>query len=441
MNRKRITGILIICLVPIALFIYLMALKDINWEEDYEDKNNKPYGTSLIKKLIINLHPKQVEEVNKELDKYFETLEKNKKFNYVFFGDELKLNPTEVKALNRFVRNGNTAFISAKNIDCLDSLIIGPTWVNPETDTNTNILNNPLLNLFIHKKSLLTKYEKDEIIHYNLLHPQLKAETDYVLYNIEKADTTLYLETNYFKTNAFNRFSSTLIFAGYVFNPEKINFLIIPWGKGQLILHSNPEFFTNIALKDSKRLDYAEKTLSHLNNGEIIYDEIHRTTYFDDSEISHAVKLDKSPLSYILSQRSLRWAWHLTIFTVLIFGLFGLKRKQYPIPIILPIKNTTLEYVKTVGQLYYMDKNHGLLAKEIRTQFFNFVKSKYQLSLTIDEEEKFTKQLQMKSELPILEIENIIRKMQYYAEDNNQLSEKLLHELYQITENFYKNCK
>ena len=436
------------------LFIILYFSKGINWDEEYEDNKRMAYGTSLIKKLIKKQHPKAFQEVDKELNKYFEKLKKDKKYNYVFIGNDILLNPVEIMALDSFAKAGNTAFISAKNFNHLDSLIVGKEWTNPiseyddldensEYDNETDELDtkNPILKMLFSSNNGATRTKLRKKINYNLNHPDINIKKDYILYNVHKTDTTPYLETHFFALEYFKRFDDKIIDAGYVFNKEQPNFLIVPWGKGQIIFHCGPEFFSNIALKDSNRVDYAEKVLSHLNSGTIIFDEIHKTTYYELDE-NGVSTLDKSQLSYILSQRSLRWAWYTALVAVLLFVIFGAKRKQAPIPIILPTKNTSLEYVKTIGQLYFLDKNHILLAKEIKAQFYNFVKNKYQLSLNIDEEEKFIHQLHLKAEIEKTEIEDIILKINNYSNENQlPLEEKKLHELYQITDKFYKNCK
>jgi hypothetical protein len=452
-NEKRNAIIASILVGVIALFfIFNYFSKEINWEKDYEDNKRMAYGTSLIKKLIKKQHPKAFQEVEGELNKYFKKLKKGKKYNYVFIGKNILLNPKEIIALDSFAKAGNTAFISAIDFESFDSLILGNKWENPinefvegasQSENLTEELDtkNPILKMLFSSNNGATLTKSRKKINYNLTHPDLAAKKDYVLYNIYKTDTIHYLETNFFSKEYFKRFDDKIIDAGYVFNPHQPNFLIIPWGKGQIIFHCGPEFFSNIALKDSNRVDYAEKVLSHLNAGTIIFDEIHKTTFYELDE-NGVSTLDKSQLSYILSQRSLRWAWYTSLIATLLFVIFGAKRKQAPIPIILPTKNTSLEYVKTIGQLYFLDKNHILLAKEIKAQFYNFVKNKYQLSLNIDEEEKFIHQLHLKAEIEKAEIEDIILKINKYANENQMpLEEKKLHELYQITDKFYKNCK
>ena len=458
MRRDLKIPIVVLLLTGLLAFLLIIIYfpNNINWEERYADNKKMPYGTSLIKKLLKNKYPNDFKEVNKELNKYFKKLKKGKTYNYIFIGNQDLLNPLEIMALDSFAKVGNTAFISAKNFYQFDSLLVGEKWINPDSPSDSFVegaskevdsgekevdTENPILNMLFSSNNNATLSLKRKKINYNFTHPLLKAENDYVFYNVNKSDTIPYLETHFFKRDYFERFEPKIIKAGYVFDSSKPNFFIIPWGKGQIIFHSGPDLFSNIALKDKQRLYYAEKVLSHLQPGSIIFDEIHKTKYFELNK-NEITKLDKSPLSFILSQRSLRWAWYTGIVAILLFILFGAKRKQAVIPIILPPNNTSMEYVKTVGQLYYLDKNHNLLAKEIKTQFYNFVKTKYQLSLALDEEEKFIQQLNLKSEISQAEIKDIMNKINDISlEKQLPINENTLHEIYQITERFYKNCK
>ena len=152
------------------LFIILYFSKGINWDEEYEDNKRMAYGTSLIKKLIKKQHPKAFQEVDKELNKYFEKLKKDKKYNYVFIGNDILLNPVEIMALDSFAKAGNTAFISAKNFNHLDSLIVGKEWTNPiseyddldensEYDNETDELDtkNPILKMLFSSNNGATR--------------------------------------------------------------------------------------------------------------------------------------------------------------------------------------------------------------------------------------------------------------------------------------------
>jgi hypothetical protein len=64
-----------------------------------------------------------------------------------------------------------------------------------------------------------------------------------------------------------------------------------------------------------------------------------------------------------------------------------MKRRQRIIPIIAPLKNTTLEFVNTLGSLHFRQSNHVNLAKKRVLYWLDFVRSHYNISASqIDKE-------------------------------------------------------
>jgi len=57
----------------------------------------------------------------------------------------------------------------------------------------------------------------------------------------------------------------------------------------------------------------------------------------------------RTPLKYILSQESLKWAYYILIVSIIVYIIFQGKRKQRVIPLIPPLKNTTLEFVRIIA--------------------------------------------------------------------------------------------
>ena len=473
MKKSNILIIVVATLLVIILFFFLNKKTHKDWDVNLGDSNSRPYDISLIKTLIRESTDKKKYFVNAiELDRTLSNLDKEKKYNYIAIGAKLYYDEQHQYALDSFIKAGNNALICLQDFESLDDLIFNTidttfrifgksadeiaeeTAEEFENETNTDeevaehnveieeveetpVYNpyedNPFLSLFKGSKS--TMETESDVIHYNLIHPLLRKKSDYVLYSVRGVDTIEYIPVRRFKANYFSEQSP--IYAGYIMDENDFNFVIIPLGKGKLMLHCGPELFTNFSLKDEARLEYAEKILSHLDNkADILMESRHfRPIYYEENE------LRKSPISFILSQRSLRWAWYLLLATVIIFLVFASKRKQAVIPIIEPLKNTSLEYIKTVGQLYFLDKDHLLLAREIRNHFFVFVKNKYQLTLQIDEEDRFIQSLSMKSEITADEVRKILQLLNNATNHQAKPNEKMLMELYHQTEYFYKRCK
>jgi len=86
-----------------------------------------------------------------------------------------------------------------------------------------------------------------------------------------------------------------------------------------------------------------------------------------------------SPLRYVLSEPALRWALYLTLGATILFMIFGGKRRQRMIPILPAVSNRSLEFVKSLGELYFhhhKGKHQGLVNKR-RRYFYDYVLRHY----------------------------------------------------------------
>lgn len=105
-----------------------------------------------------------------------------------------------------------------------------------------------------------------------------------------------------------------------------------------------------------EQYQYTENILSYFSEGDIIW----YTKGPKDERISG------SPLRYIMSQPPLKSAWFLGLFGILIFMIFNAKRKQRIVPIIKPLENLTVDFTKTIGNLYYQEGDHtNIIDKKI----------------------------------------------------------------------------
>jgi hypothetical protein len=168
---------------------------------------------------------------------------------------------------------------------------------------------------------------------------------------------------NYF--NDFDTTKTTVI----AINDLKLPVLIrMKWGKGNIYLCTLPLAYSNAYLLMSNNYQFAEQTLSYLPKEPI---EWTRYYHLGRQEI-------QSPLRFILTHEPLSWAYYLTIASLLLFMIFEAKRRQRIIPVIKPLENTSLQFVSTIGNLYYqngdhrniVDKKVNFLLERIRTRFY-----------------------------------------------------------------------
>ena len=167
-------------------------------------------------------------------------------------------------------------------------------------------------------------------------------------------------------------------------NKDQANFIKTPFGKGTIYVHCEPLFLTNYYLLQSGNVRYAQSVFSYLKDRE--------TLWFVESN----TKESRSLLRFILSNPALKYAWWVFLGGLVLFIFFNVKRKQRIVPIIEPLKNTSAEFVKSIGNLYLQEGDfHDMMAK--KAQYFL---NKVRLDLLIDTQnldEEFAKKLQLKT--------------------------------------------
>jgi hypothetical protein len=197
--------------------------------------------------------------------------------------------------------------------------------------------------------------------------------------------------------NYFNTFDTTRTTVLAVNDKNRPVTIRVKWGKGSLILNSTPLAFTNIYLLAGENHEHIATLLSCLPKQDVEWTEYYQVGRMEAS----------SPLRFILSNEPLRWAYYICILSLLIFMVFEMKRKQRIIPIIKPLDNTTLEFVSTVGNLYYQHGDHKNAAEKKINFLLEHIRTKFWLSTTKLNDD-FIKSLSGKSGLPIEEITQLV---------------------------------
>lgn len=161
------------------------------------------------------------------------------------------------------------------------------------------------------------------------------------------------------------------------------DFVKINFGKGHFYVHSEPLILTNYYFLKSKN-KYLENVLSYLPD--------RQTVWFVETD----TPLSMSPMRFILNNPPLRYAWYLLLLGLLIFVLFNAKRKQRIVPVIEPLKNTSLNFIRSIGNLYLQEGDfHEMMAK--KAQYFL---NRIRMDLLIDTQhldEQFINKLHLKT--------------------------------------------
>ena len=108
--------------------------------------------------------------------------------------------------------------------------------------------------------------------------------------------------------------------------------------------------------------------------------------------------------------------------------IFNAKRKQRVVPIIQPLQNTTVDFAKTIGNLYYQEGNHQNIIDKKIIYFLEKIRHDYLIETTTLDENFITK-FHLKSGKNIDDIKNVVQLINYQRTTYHQSIEDDLIEL------------
>jgi len=332
-------------------------------------RNDKiPYGTYYAYNNLQYLFTNADIETNDQSPKTF--YEHENSSAYIIIGHSVRPDENELKAILNHAIEGNHVFISAMDIgeNLLDSfkLKVSETYPDYFHDSLTVSVLDP-----ISDDSLKFTYPGARLDNY-----------------FTQMDSSV--------TNILGRNKNG--FANFV----KFTYQ----GGGTVMIHLAPGALTNFFLLHKQNKKYYDLVLSPIPDTveNVIWDDYYRH-HMDGND--YGSKSAFSKLATFLENDVLRWAFWLTILLFSIIYLFESKRKQRIIPSIKKLNNTSLDFVKTIGRLYYQRKDNKNLASKISTHFLGHVRTTYNMS-TSQLDEDFANRLAFKSGYPVTLVQEVI---------------------------------
>ncbi len=216
------------------------------------------------------------------------------------------------------------------------------------------------------------------------------------------------------------------------------NFIHLKAGAGNLYVHLSPMALSNYFLLYKNNIRYYETILSLLNprTTKIGWDEYFlKKRYNNDNSRTES---NTNLLSVLFKYPGLKAALLTALFTLVLFILMESRRKQRYIPVITKPKNDSLDFVKTIGRLYYDKGDHKNLCKKMGSYFLEHVRNKYKLP-TNKLDEVFIKNLQFKTGCEESEIRGIVSFIKY-ADDAPVIRDDELTDFHKQLESFYKKA-
>ena len=372
MNRQlTIYIVLLVLLIGAIIAIDSAKPKPIDWTPTYNAKDKIPLGLYVFDKEIDTLFEGQeVEKFNITPYEFFdsnydyEAKDYTAKGTFINISETDKIDEESLTELMYYAEYGNTVFMSMKSFPqtLLDTL---------KVTTETSYYLTDSLSVYIDRANTKpTEYYFDEGVGFT-----------------------------YFKS--IDTLTTTVLGYQEYFDKKQTNYIRVPYGNGSFLLHTQPAAFSNFYLLKDNYYEYAESILSYIPK-----ENVYWSTGYNE-------RISGSSLRYMLQQPGFKSAYYIGLLTILIFMIFNAKRKQRIVPEIPPVKNTTIDFAKTIGNLYYQEGNHHTIIEKKIIYFLAKIRTDYLIDThTLDE--VFIEKLHLKTGRPVEDIEKTVHLIKKY---------------------------
>lgn len=338
-----------------AAFLLLLALascqmdrtKRIDRRITLKHRDYLPYGTKVAFDGLSYLFPNSTISSN---DKPLSSLSSGEgKKAYLIVGGVMDPSPTDISSLMDFVGEGNHILISARQYG--DSLLhllgvkasYGPWNEGPMDSLRVSVL-QPVTG-----DSLSFAYPGDSFDGW-----------------VKEYDPQY----------------TTVLGRDHRGRPDFIRFNYK--GGGSLYLHFAPLAFSNFFLLHKENIAYYQDALSYIpaTVQEVVWDD-----YFT----APLHRRHQTVLGFIMQNPGLSYGFWLLLLLLLLIYLLESKLRQRPIPVIQPLQNTSVDFVRTIGRLYFQRRDNHNLAGKMVTHFQDLIRTRYNLPVSALDEELVTR--------------------------------------------------
>lgn len=384
-NTFRLYGVVLV-IVIIIIFI-LEANKTVltDWSKNYEIDQKSPFGLFVFQQEANRLFNNKLTRIASSPYKFYSDSTNMQPHNIIIH--QLYIDKESWKKLLQNVEQGGDLLVISNDINysIKDSLKI--------TTANYEYRRSDVTYKFTDKKLV-----NDSII-------IDKSPTNVAFIYLNENHEVLSHQTNY---------------------NNEASFIKVNHGKGHIYFHSEPLILTNYYLLNKDNKAYIENVFSYLPDRESIWftKEI--------PKVSSA-----SVLRFVLANPALRYAWWLLLGGLLIFIIFNSKRKQRIVPIIDPLENKSLEFVKSIGNLYFQEGNVEDMASKKIQYFLYYIRTDLLIDTKILDA-KFIELLHLKSGKNLEVINQTIELIHQFQENQSQFTEENLIRLNRLIDQIIK---
>ncbi len=366
MKKYLAPVIIILALTGIWSVLEIIRPNEVSWIPTFINNDKNPYGCYIFYRETVKLNDLSQQTVSRFPASEILSGSPTKNTNYLVVAGNSEFDNQNLDSLLNFIASGNSALIVAGEIDQKLVDTLGLTYkqsysVGNSTDTLYKFSNNKVMEGSFPITGLTQGYfgVKDSLSDVNSIIEDQSGRAVMVR---------------------------------------------VKWGEGMIILGNCPVIFTNWFILQKNQENIPFRVLSFLPESNLmIWDEFQKQGRDNNS----------SPLRVILSNPSLKMAYLLTLFGILLILIFETRRKQSVVPVIEPVKNSSLDFVRMVGLLHYEQKDYKNIGIRRINNLFENIRLQYNISMHPDEtgiEEK----IHLKTGYSLHKVEKLVKEIRMF---------------------------
>jgi Domain of unknown function (DUF4350) len=407
--NKYLPYILALLLTAAVIVLFVTGNNKTNHRLDeritLRQKDKIPYGASVAYNSLKYLFPGAEIYIDRHEPGYWDSLSTyGSKQVFIVVTGRFHASEEEMKRMISFAENGNDVFISAR-------------YLSAAVDEILNCSSSS------YDLSLYSDEEMEDSMQILLSDPPFGKKPEYS-----------------YPGKKFNSYfdkidSATTDVLGYGENGHP-NFIHLRTGKGNFYVQLEPLAFSNYFLLHNNNIHYYENALSVIpaDVQKIVWDEYYLyKKFYNDKDTGK-----KGWMNVLFRYPALKAALLTAIFTLLLYVLLEMRRKQRYIPFVAKPKNDSLDFVKTIGRLYYDKGDHKNLCSKMAAYFLEHIRNRYKLPTGILDDE-FTRNLQFKTGCEEAEIQGIVSFIKN-LDEAPAISHTQLTDFHKRLESFYKKA-
>ncbi|MFH6604906.1 DUF4350 domain-containing protein [Maribacter algicola] len=396
-KKGRVYIVIAIFTLALLMLLQYNSDKEINWFPSYVAQHKIPYGTYVFNDIVNKTFGEKIRQVTVPP---FEFLNEGQETEgtYFFANENIDFGESELNSLLDWTSKGNTLFIASRQFE----------------EVFLDTLNLEISNLY-------SGFGEGQKQFHRLVHPKLKTEEGY---SFEKDSYATFL-------NKIDTLKTTVIGTVDFFNEDgsaqEKNFNVVkqPFGKGEIYLSTFPKAFTNYFILQESNKDYTAGLLSYLDGS--------RTIYIDNYYKSGKARYT-SPMHIFLNTKEFKWAYYIALIGALLYVVFEGKRKQRAIPVVLPLKNQTLAFTRTIADMYFEKGEAQAISEHKIAYFMEYIRSHLYMG-TEEPNDEFYRNLASRSNQTVDDVKALFKLMERIKKSDSLADSELL-KLNTLIENF-----